>query len=116
MDEAVAKVMSFAAELCLKSLVCLCHLRGDYIFRMSNVVSMNQAGVSVKGDVMDDAGYYLRQAFLDMNLVECRCAPEARRTAVKVVVTNTLWDQVLSENSQCVLTGAKVVDWRLLMN
>ena len=76
MDEAVAKVMSFAAELCLKSLVCLCHLRGDYIFRMSNVVSMNQAGVSVKGDVMDDAGYYLRQAFLDMNLSWMQDVPQ----------------------------------------
>ena len=55
MDEAVAKVMPFAAELCLKSLVCLCQLWDDYSFCMSNVVSMNQAGVSVEGDVMDDA-------------------------------------------------------------
>ena len=37
---------------------------------MSNVVSMNQAGVSVEGDVADNAGYYLRQTFLDMNLGE----------------------------------------------
>ena len=59
MDEAVAKVIPFAAELCLKSLFCLCHLWGDYIFRLPNVVSMNE------GDVMDDAGYYSRQVFLD---------------------------------------------------
>ena len=65
MDEAVANVIPFAAELCLKSLFCLCHLWGDYIFRLPNVVSMNQTGVSVEGDVMDDAGYYLRQVFLD---------------------------------------------------
>jgi hypothetical protein len=66
MDEAVAQVIPFAAELCLKSLFCLCHLWGDYIFRLPNVVCMNQTGVSVEGDVMDDAGYYSRQVFLWM--------------------------------------------------
>ena len=114
-DEAV-KLMPFAAELCLKSFVCLYQLWGDYSFRMSNVVSMNQAGVSVEGDVTDNSGYYLRQTFLDMNLGECRRAPEARCTAVKVVVINAQWNQVFSKNSQCILLGAKVVDWRLLMN
>ena len=67
MDEAVARVIPFAAELCLKSLFCLCHFWADYLFRLPNVVSMNQTGVSVsvEGDVMDDAGYYSRQVFLD---------------------------------------------------
>ena len=116
MDEAVAKVKSFAAEQWLRPFVCLCHKWGDYIFRMSNVVSMNQAGVLVEGDVVNDAGYYMRQAFLDTNLVECRCAPEDRRTAVRVVITNAQWDQVLFEISQCLLMGAKVDDYRLPMN
>ena len=49
----------------LEVLVLFVPFWGDYIFLLPNVVSMNQTGVSVEGDVMDDAGYYLRQVFLD---------------------------------------------------
>ena len=39
----------------LEVLVLFVPFWGDYIFLLPNVVSMNQTGVSVEGDVMDDA-------------------------------------------------------------
>ena len=115
-EDSAKKLLNFASNQCLRPYACICRKISNFRLKLGDVVSMNDAGVLISCQIVDDEGRHMRQVFMDKDLTQCECRLEDRRTEVRAVLSNPQWKHVMAENGECIMLGARVDDFRLFAN
>lgn len=115
-EDSAKKLLNFASNQCLRPYACICRKISNFRLKLGDVVSMNDAGVLISCQIVDDEGRHMRQVFMDKDLTQCECRLEDRRTEVRAVLSDPQWKHVMAENGECIMLGARVDDFHLFAN